>query len=73
MLQKKKAVCFLLYGCILIVLLLGSILTYSGAKHESIKEVMRDAVLHETNQISFLGITDPPEQERKKENVSGRC
>lgn len=58
MLQKKKAVCFLLYGCILIVLLLGSILTYSGAKHESIKEVMRDAVLHETNQISFLGITD---------------
>lgn len=56
--KTKKAIGFLLYGCVLIALLLGSIFTYSGTKHESIKEVMKDAVLHETNKISFLGIID---------------
>lgn len=54
--NKKKAVGFILYGCIFIALLLGSILTYSGTKHESIKAVMRDAVLHDVNRINFFGI-----------------
>ena len=45
----------------MLVLLCGVVLTSSsgsGGSEESIKEVMRDAVLHESNKISFLGLKD---------------
>ncbi len=54
--SKKKAVGIAAFCCILIALLVGSFLTGSGARHEFIQETMRDAVLHETNQISLFGI-----------------
>lgn len=39
--KKKRIIGFLLYGCVLIALLLGSIFTYAGTEHESIKKVMK--------------------------------
>ncbi len=56
--KRKKTVGIAAFACIFLALLLGSILTYHGASDESIKEVMRDAVLHETNKISLFGIKD---------------
>lgn len=41
------------------LLFVGIILTNSPVeKHETVKEMMRDAVLHDVNQVSLLGITD---------------
>lgn len=58
--SKKKRTAFLLgCGIFLAVLLVGIVLTNTSAgKSETIKEAMKDAVLHETNRISFLGVKD---------------
>ena len=56
--HSKKTVCILAIVC-LVVLLAGAVFTNSAeGKHETIKEVMRDAVLHESGKISFFGIKD---------------
>lgn len=52
--QKKKFL--LLWICVSAVLLLGSFAVPGGAQPETIQETMRDAVLHETNQISLFGL-----------------
>ena len=55
--KKTKAVSSLVFALIAAALIIGIILTGSpGEKEESIKEVMRDAVLHETGKISLFGI-----------------
>lgn len=55
--RKRKVLMLLTFAAI--VLLAASILTgQSGGKHESITEVMEDAVLHGENQIRFLGLKD---------------
>lgn len=56
--KKKKAVGAISFCCILIALLVGIFIIGGGAKHESIRETMRDAVLHEVNKISLFGIKD---------------
>lgn len=57
--KKKKTVSMILFLCIAIALLVGIVLTNStGGKHETIKEVMRDAVLHESGKINFFGIKE---------------
>ena len=57
--KKQKLRSVLLFLCIAAVLLAGILLVGSPEeKHETIKEVMRDAVLHETGKIRFLGIMD---------------
>ncbi len=57
--KQKRTKSIIIFACIAAVLLLGAIFTRSpGGKHETVQEVMRDAVLHETNKISFLGIKD---------------
>lgn len=53
--QKKKRF-LLLWICVSAVLLLGSFLAPGGGHTETIQETMRDAVLHESNQISLFGI-----------------
>lgn len=57
---KKKCVQSLaIWLCIVLVLLISGLLAGGSAvRHESIKEVMRDAVLHESNKISLFGILD---------------
>lgn len=57
--KKKRTVGLIIWIVILILLLAGCILTNKHEeKSESIKEVMKDAVLHEENKIDLLGIMD---------------
>ncbi len=57
--KKKRTVALVSWICLMAVLLAASLLT-GGAKvkGESIKEVMRDAVLHESNKVSLFGLKD---------------
>lgn len=58
--NKKKGIGWLVLGVLFIACTIGGILLGGGAKHESIKEVMLDAVLHESNKVSFLGLPVNP-------------
>lgn len=60
--SKKKRTLFLVVWLSLIaVLLIGIIILWPpGEKHETIKEVMRDGVLHEHNKISLFGLEVNP-------------
>lgn len=53
--QKKKRF-LLLWLCVSAVLLVGSFAAPGGVRTEAIQETMRDAVLHESNQINLFGI-----------------
>ena len=56
--RRKAAVVFAL---IALVFMVGAILTGGGtAKEETIQEVMRDAVLHDINKVSLLGMEVNP-------------
>lgn len=57
---KKKTIFLLVLGAILIALFVGSLLSGSGGKTETIQEAMKDAVLHEENRMSFFGLTVNP-------------
>ncbi len=54
--SKKRFL--ILWGCLLVCMLVGIILIPGQEKHETIKEVMRDAVLHEANKVSLFGVKD---------------
>lgn len=57
--NKKRTVSFIIWlFCIALFVFLALIIGKTGGEKESIKEVMRDAVLHETNKISLFGIKD---------------
>ena len=48
-----------MFACIVLLLLALVILTGSpGGQHESIREVMKDAVLHESAKVSLFGLTE---------------
>ena len=57
--KKKRRIALISWICLMAVLLAASLLT-GGAKvkSESIKEVMRDAVLHESNKVGLFGLKD---------------
>ncbi len=61
-LDKGKRTRFLVVMSIILVLLLVSIIiTYKGdTHHETVKEAMRDAVLHGENRINFFGLSVNP-------------
>lgn len=55
--KKQKVISITTFICVVIVLLAAIVLTsHFGEKNETIKEVMRDAVLHENGKINFFGI-----------------
>lgn len=56
--SKKKRIIFISVWILCAAAFLVSALVTGGASHESIKETMRDAVLHETNKISLLGVIE---------------
>lgn len=57
--KKKRIVSIAVILGILVLLLVGIVATNtSEPKHETIQEMMKDAVLHDANKISFLGIMD---------------
>ena len=57
--KKKKSLTLVIGILLLIVSIVGVVLTQPlSVKHETVKEAMRDAVLHEDNRIDFFGIMD---------------
>lgn len=56
--KKKRMVGMIGFAIIAIVLMIETILVQSPGSHESIRELMRDAVLHEKNKISLFGMKD---------------
>lgn len=56
---KKRVTGVAVWLCITLVLLVcGLLIGAPAVKHESIREAMKDAVLHGSNRISLLGIMD---------------
>lgn len=59
--SKKKVLFLAVWLALIAVLLIGIFLLWPpGAKHESIKEVMQDGVLHEHNQMNLFGLAVNP-------------
>ena len=57
--EKRKAA--LIFAVIALVFMVGAILTGGGSgEEETIQEVMRDAVLHDINKVSLLGMEVNP-------------
>ena len=56
--KKKGTVAIVIFAVIALALMIGTIVVKSPGSHESISELMRDAVLHETNKISLFGLRD---------------
>lgn len=57
--MKRKRVIIVIWLCVIAALFAGVFLLGTPAeKHETVKEMMRDAVLHESNAISFFGIKE---------------
>ena len=56
--KKKRIIAIVVFSFLAIVLFIGTIISRSVGGHESIGELMRDAVLHETNKISLFGLMD---------------
>jgi F-type H+-transporting ATPase subunit a len=55
--ERRKA--GIIFGIIALIFMVGAILTGNGGeKHETIQEMMRDAVLHDVNKVSLFGIMD---------------
>ena len=53
--MRKSKRGLLVWLLLVAALLTGSLLTGSGGKEESIQTTMRDAVLHDVNQVNFFG------------------
>lgn len=58
--KKRRTVFILVWVLCAAAFLVSSLLIGGTASDESIKETMRDAVLHESNKISFFGIDANP-------------
>lgn len=56
--KKKRRIGIIVFACIAACLMIGTIIVKSPGHHGSIRELMRDAVLHETNKVSLFGLTD---------------
>lgn len=59
--RNKKYTFLAIWLALLVLILVGIILLWSPTeKHETIKEVMLDGVLHEYNKVDFFGLTVNP-------------
>ncbi len=57
--KKRKIVSLTIFFAIVALLIIGIVLTNGkAANEETIKEVMRDAVLHENNKINLFGVIE---------------
>ncbi len=59
--EKASGARLLPWVCIIALILTGTVFSltkHPQVRHETIKEVMRDAVLHESGKISLLGLKD---------------
>ena len=58
--KKKRTGPAVLFLCAALAFLAAALFTGGGGKHESIQEVMRDAVLHSSAKIGFFGLNVNP-------------
>ena len=59
--SRKKFIFLAIWLAVIVLLLIGIVLLWPpGAKHETIKEVMKDGVLHEQNKMSLFGLEVNP-------------
>ena len=58
--RRKKIHALAIFLCVALALFIAVILVETPEKHETIKEAMRDAVLHEDNRISLFGLEVNP-------------
>lgn len=56
--KKQKIISLTVWLSVIVVLLMGVILTNGADKDESIREIMRDAVLHDGNKVDLFGIKE---------------
>lgn len=56
--KKKRKIYLIVFAAAAALLLIGSMAVKPPGSHESIGVLMRDAVLHDTNRISLLGLTE---------------
>lgn len=56
--KKKRAVFIVVWVALMVIVLVAALLVGGSGESESIKVVMRDAVLHGTNKVSLFGIED---------------
>ena len=57
--KRKRTRELIIFACIVLLLFVGAVLTGSFAgEQESIREVMKDAVLHESAKINLLGLIE---------------
>lgn len=59
--KKKRTTTLIIAGLVCVLLVIGIILTNTGEpKPETVKEVMKDAVVHDSNKINFFGMEVNP-------------
>ena len=58
--KKKRNGTLIVSALVLILLVVGIVLNGIPAKHESIQETMKDAVIHNENHMNFFGLTVNP-------------
>lgn len=56
--KKKRTIAIIVFVCVAIAMMIGTIVVRPPGSHESISVLMRDAVLHEENRISLFGLMD---------------
>lgn len=56
--KRKRITLIVLFLCLALATMIGTIVVKTPGSHGSIRVLMRDAVLHETNKISLLGMKD---------------
>ena len=56
--KRKRIIAIVVFAVLSIALIIGTVAVKSPGHHGSIGELMKDAVLHETNKISLLGLLD---------------
>ena len=56
--KRKRMTRMILFACLAVLLLVGTIIVKGPDSHEPIGELMKDVVLHESHKISLFGLMD---------------
>lgn len=58
MTKNKKIAALVIFSVVALAILIGTVVVESAGHHGSIGDMMKDAVLHETNKVSLFGLID---------------
>ena len=56
--KTKRTVAIVIFAILSLALFIGTIIVKAPSEHGSVGELMKDAVLHETNRVDLLGIIE---------------